>query len=214
MNKFNQLLIRIFGSSKQMSIWEKYDKFIKINPSVIIDPAATIKIANPEKQNKICLEIGENSHIFAIFNILRPEAKIKIGKRCQIGNVNYVSAKNIEIGDDVIMAWGINILDTDAHSIYWEERKDDVKKCRKAYRDTKGNDIARYHDWGNIKSEKITVEDKCWIGANVIILKGVTIGEGAIIGAGSVVTKNIKPWHIAGGNPAKHLKKIRQNNEK
>jgi acetyltransferase-like isoleucine patch superfamily enzyme len=47
-----------------------------------------------------------------------------------------------------------------------------------------------------------------WIGFNSIILKGVTIGEGAVIAAGSVVTKDVSPYTIVGGNPAKFLKKI------
>ena len=52
----------------------------------------------------------------------------------------------------------------------------------------------------------IIFEDDVWIGANAIILSGVTIGEGAIIGAGSVVTKNVEPYTIFAGNPAKKIK--------
>lgn len=52
----------------------------------------------------------------------------------------------------------------------------------------------------------IIIEDEVWIGTNAIILSGVTIGKGAIIGAGSVVTKNIPPYAIVGGNPASIVK--------
>lgn len=52
----------------------------------------------------------------------------------------------------------------------------------------------------------IIVEDDVWIGTNSMILSGVTIGQGAIVGAGSVVTKDIPPYAIVGGNPAKVLK--------
>jgi len=52
----------------------------------------------------------------------------------------------------------------------------------------------------------IIVEDEVWIGTNTTILSGVRIGKGAIIAAGSVVTKNIPPYSIAGGNPAKVIK--------
>ena len=54
----------------------------------------------------------------------------------------------------------------------------------------------------------IKICDNAWIGMNCIILKGVTIGEGAIVGAGSVVTKSVPPWTIVGGNPAKVIKEI------
>lgn len=52
----------------------------------------------------------------------------------------------------------------------------------------------------------VVIEDDVWIGANVIILPGVTISKGSIIGAGAVVTKNVPEYAIVGGNPAKILK--------
>ncbi len=52
----------------------------------------------------------------------------------------------------------------------------------------------------------VSIEDDVWIGSNAIILHGVTIGKGAIIGAGSVVTKNVDPFSITVGNPAHHIK--------
>lgn len=52
----------------------------------------------------------------------------------------------------------------------------------------------------------ILIEDDVWIGNNSIILSGITIGKGAIIAAGSVVTKNVSPYSIVGGNPARFIK--------
>lgn len=52
----------------------------------------------------------------------------------------------------------------------------------------------------------IIIEDDVWLGLNSIILSGVKIGQGAIVGAGSVVTKDIPPYAIAGGNPARVIK--------
>lgn len=57
-------------------------------------------------------------------------------------------------------------------------------------------------------SKPITLEDNVWIGANATVCGGVTIGEGTIIGAGSVVTKDIPPGVIAGGNPCRVIRKI------
>lgn len=55
-------------------------------------------------------------------------------------------------------------------------------------------------------SDKIIIGNDVWIGANCSILKGVEIGDGSVIGAGSVVTKNIEPYSIVGGTPAKKIK--------
>ncbi|WP_292489709.1 DapH/DapD/GlmU-related protein [Mesorhizobium sp.] len=59
-----------------------------------------------------------------------------------------------------------------------------------------------------MKIGKVRISDNAWIGFNSIILKGVTIGEGAIVGAGSVVTKNVEPFTIVAGNPARVLQGV------
>jgi maltose O-acetyltransferase len=62
---------------------------------------------------------------------------------------------------------------------------------------------------GDIPPKEVVIHDDVWIGARVIILPGVTIGKGAIIGAGSVVTKNVREYCIYAGNPAKLIKERR-----
>lgn len=62
---------------------------------------------------------------------------------------------------------------------------------------------------GEGKQGTIIIEDDVWIGASAIILTGITIGKGSIIAAGSVVTKDVKPYSIVGGNPARFIKSRR-----
>ncbi len=65
------------------------------------------------------------------------------------------------------------------------------------------------HGQGNISSYSkgdILIKNDVWIGVNCTILDGITIGNGAVIAAGSVVTKNVEPYSIVGGNPAKFIK--------
>jgi acetyltransferase-like isoleucine patch superfamily enzyme len=64
----------------------------------------------------------------------------------------------------------------------------------------------RFLDLPN-NGDSITIGDYVWVGGNSVILQGITVGEGAIIGAGSVVTKDVKPYTIVGGVPAKFIKK-------
>lgn len=62
-----------------------------------------------------------------------------------------------------------------------------------------------------IPNAPVIIKNSVWIGVNSVILKGVTIGEGAIVGAGSVVTKDVPAWTIVGGNPAKVIREIPEN---
>lgn len=70
---------------------------------------------------------------------------------------------------------------------------------------TLGHNIESSHF--ETKGNKVVIEDNCFIFSNTLIMPGVTIGEGAIVLAGSVVTKDVEPWTIVGGNPSKFIKK-------
>ena len=62
--------------------------------------------------------------------------------------------------------------------------------------------------WSEINTKEIIIKNNAWIGMRSIILKGVTIGEGAIVAAGSVVTKDVPPYTLVAGNPAVIKKKL------
>lgn len=68
--------------------------------------------------------------------------------------------------------------------------------------------IARRNGSEDTKSAPIVIEDDAWIGAQCIILKGVTIGARSIIGAGSIVTRSIPSDCVAAGNPCKVIRKL------
>ena len=83
----------------------------------------------------------------------------------------------------------------------------DLEQEIKDYNET--GDFIKNKNWDVVKSRPITIEDKAWIGMNCTILNGVTIGEGAIVGACSVVRENVEPWTVVAGNPAKVIRRIR-----
>ena len=65
----------------------------------------------------------------------------------------------------------------------------------------------KFVDGVNVYDQPVVIEDDVWVGANVTILKGVTIGHGSVVAAGAVVTKSCPPYSIIGGVPAKVLRK-------
>ena len=110
------------------------------------------------------------------------------------------------------MAWGIYIYDHNSHSIYWEERKNDNQQCYDDYLNYNGNNVAN-KNWSCIANAPVVIESKVWIGFEVTILKGVTVGEGAVIGAKSVVTNSVEPWTVVAGNPAVVVKYLPEYNK-
>lgn len=163
-----------------------------------------ISVRNPLEGKKY-IEIGENSQISGSFIFEIEQGKITIGSRTFIGGGMFICIDEIQIGNDVMFSWGCTVADNNSHSHIWSERKNDVLDWKKGLDENK---IGVYKDWSNVKKGKVTIKDKAWIGFNCIILKGVTVGEGAIIGAGSVVTKDVPDWTIVAGNPAKIIREI------
>lgn len=178
-------------------------KYASVLPSSNID-GVFLDVRDPKEQTKY-LEVGDDSLITGKFVFETTEARIKIGNRTFIGGGLFISIEEIEIGDDVMFSWGCTVMDNDAHSVQWKHRKDDVVQWKKGLEE---HMLGKFKNWGNVKKGKIIIKNKAWIGFDCIILKGVTIGEGAVVAAGSVVVKDVPDWTIVGGNPAQQIRVI------
>jgi acetyltransferase-like isoleucine patch superfamily enzyme len=119
---------------------------------------------------------------------LTPKSILKIGSNVGVSGATISCCLEIKIGDNVLIGSGALISDSDAHAINYIYRDDPTKTQCKA----------------------ISIESDVFIGARSIILKGVTLGMGAVVGAGSVVTNNVEPFSIVVGNPAKKVGDVRE----
>lgn len=114
-------------------------------------------------------------------------AKIAIGDECEItgGSSLFARSEGIEIGRGVLMAWNVQIYDAE------HETSDPARPIR---------------DQGLARGGKVRIRDGAWLGANVVVLSGVTIGRNAVVGANSVVTSDIPDFATAAGVPAKVIR--------
>lgn len=129
-----------------------------------------------------------------------PDGSIRIGSRTFIGASHLVCRSEIMIGNDVLISWGVTIVDHDSHAIDWACRRDDVTNWLEG----------RKH-WADVKVARVAIGDKSWIGFGATILKGVSIGEGAVVGARSVVTRDVPPFTVVAGNPAREVRELKTN---
>lgn len=115
-------------------------------------------------------------------------ATLSIGQRVGVSSSTIVCSHSVTIEDDVLIGGGCNIYDTDFHSLLADARlvRPDV----------------------TVKTAPVVIKRRSFVGAHSIILKGVVIGEEAVIGAGSVVRSNVPAGEIWAGNPACFVRKV------
>jgi acetyltransferase-like isoleucine patch superfamily enzyme len=157
-------------------------------------------VSNMQK-NPNQIFVGANTHVRGTLLIFKYGGKITLGNNCYVGeNTKIWSGEEVKIGNDVLIAHNVNIIDTQAHETNAKERSQRYLELLEK------KDL--WEDKGTIITKPIVIMDKVWINFNSIILKGVTIGEGAIIAAGSVVTKDVAPYTLVAGNPARFVKNV------
>ena len=126
----------------------------------------------------------------AFSNRLNAQPELRIGDGTFIGHgCHFGIAESIQIGRNCLLAGGASVRDLDGHPI--------DAALRRSGEPTPPTGV-----------RAVVIEDDVWIGANAIILKGVTIGARSIVGAGAVVSRDVPPDCVVAGNPARVVKEL------
>ena len=141
--------------------------------------------------------IGRESIVRCRIDFDHPGGSVRIGDRCFLGASHLVCHTGITLGDDVIMSWGVTVVDHDSHALDWSLRQHDVSEWRQGRK-----------NWAGVTIAPVRIGHRTWIGFGASILKGVTVGEGAVIGAHSVVTRDVPPYTVVAGNPARPVRHL------
>lgn len=165
----------------------RYAKYLNVGKDFIVEDYAEI---NCMAYNGI---VAGDRVTIGKFAIIRPVnaygsdigVGLKIGNNSSIGPYSYIGCSGlIEIGNNVIMSPRVSIY---AENHLYAGLDQPIMKQ-------------------GVKREFVRIEDDCWIAANTVILSGVTIGKGSVIAAGSVVNKDVPPYSVVAGVPAKVIK--------
>lgn len=188
-NFFNKKIIKINKKNK-IIIYKKSNIDMKNHTKVILKGNLHLGAnasANSTRETSIRMDERSVMQIEGAFSIyyggdiiLFKNSKLILGSGFFNSNIKIRCTDKIEIGHDVAISHDVTIMDSDAHAILDDEYQ---------------------------KTLPIKIGNHVWIGTRATILKGVTIGDGAIIAAGAVVTKDVPSCCIAAGVPAKVIRK-------
>lgn len=178
-------------------VWECFGAHATVGQGVLLGP------------NAWCVNAGDPSHIRLGANsvcrgVLRCDkstrARIEVGEDVYLGDDVLISAmEEIIIERAVMVAHGVQILDNDSHPTDPDERFAHWRRIRHGVKTPV-----------RVASSPIQIREYAWIGLNSLIMKGVTVGEAAIVAAGAVVTRDVPPWTLVAGNPARVVRELEQ----
>jgi acetyltransferase-like isoleucine patch superfamily enzyme len=141
------------------------------------------------------IRLGAHTMVRGTLNVLAATGHIHMGTHCYVGSgAQLWSQIGIDIGNRVLIAHHVDIHDTNAHPVDPEVRA----------KETIGTlERLSAQDWSLVACAPVRIEDDVWLGFKSTVLKGVTIGRGAIVAAGAVVTEDVPAKSIVAGNPAR-----------
>ena len=139
------------------------------------------------------LVIGANCTMDGVHFALGETGRVQIGDCCYFTNAVLLCELELRVGDYVVIGWNATIADTDFHPLAPAERIADAIAC---------SPLGQGRPRPEVPKQPVIIEDDVWIGPNATILKGVRIGAGAFIEAGSLVTRDVPPRARVLGNPA------------
>jgi acetyltransferase-like isoleucine patch superfamily enzyme len=185
-----------------------HGKHLRKHPGIrcgnsILDKGASYEVR--AKVEGVRLEIGDDCIVKSKFIFEETSGFVKIGNGTFIGGSRIICRDSVVIGDWVTISWGVTIYDHDSHSLNYLDR---IADQRQQILDWPTGNFIVNKNWNVVPKSSIRIENYVWIGFDAVILKGVTLGEGCVVGARSVVTKSVEPWTVVAGNPARVIRKL------
>ncbi len=129
-----------------------------------------------------------------------PNGFCSVGDFSLLNGVAIMAEERIEIGQHVLVSWNVGIADSDFHPLDVAQRRQDTFALAPFFKDRPPRP--------KISASPVKICDNVWIGMNAVILKGVTIGENSVVGAGAVVSKSVPANVVVAGNPAVIVKQL------
>jgi acetyltransferase-like isoleucine patch superfamily enzyme len=141
---------------------------------------------------------GSSTYLGTMFDV-GPSGRVTLGEYALVHGARIICDSEISIGDHALISWNVVLMDTYRVPVNSLERRNELQLVpERTLR------IAS----APVPARPIRIERNVWIGFDACVLPGVTVGEGSIVGAKSVVVESVPPFTVVAGNPARIIRKL------
>ena len=189
-------------SSPRRLEWDWYSGSIPEN--VLIDATAYVETSysfercRSRRNPAVIYEEGASTYLGTMFD-LGPDAQASLGKFALVHGARIICDGELVIGDHALISWNVLIMDSYRYPTDPAERREQLRQL--------ACDESAF--WNRAaEPRKVTIGNNVWIGFDACILPGVTIGDGAVVGAKSVVFEDVAPFTVVAGNPARVVRTL------
>jgi acetyltransferase-like isoleucine patch superfamily enzyme len=182
--------------------WDWYPGTIPGN--VVIDETAYLETSfsfhffRSELPGGVTFRRGASTYLGTLFDV-GPKGRVDIGEYALVHGARIICDAEVIIGDYALISWGVLFMDTYRLPLDARERRKELEQVPARLLRLAAADVP---------ARPIRLERNVWVGFDACVLPGVTIGEGSVVGAKSVVTQSVPPFTVVGGNPARVIRHL------
>lgn len=182
--------------------WDWYPGTIP--PNAFIDETAYVETSfsflffRSQKPDGVRYGRGASTYLGTMFDV-GANGCVTLGEFALVHGARIICDSEITIGDHALISWNVVLMDTYRVPINVRERRAELERVP-----TRQPRLAS----ADVPARPVRIERNVWIGFDACVLPGVTIGEGSVVGAKSVVTENVPAFTVVAGNPARIVRKL------
>jgi acetyltransferase-like isoleucine patch superfamily enzyme len=171
---------------------------VVVDDTAYIETSFSFQFFRSTRPGGVAFGRGASTYLGTMFDV-GPNGRVTLGDYALVHGARIICDAEVSIGDYALISWNVVLMDTYRVPLNPRERRKELELVP-----TRALRLA----CADVPAKPIRIERNVWIGFDVCVLPGVTIGEGSIVGARSVVTADVPPFTIVAGNPARIIRKL------